>query len=310
MSTTRIYVIINPASGQDKPVLAILNRAFQGTDITWEIGVTKAEGDAERLAREAVAEQYDIVAVFGGDGSVMAVAASLVGTDVPLAILPGGTANVMSVELGIPGDLAMAAALMAEEHAIRRIDVGQIGERYFLLRVGLGLEAAMIEGAERELKDRVGVLAYGVSAVQALREPQLSQYHLTLDGQIVEAAGVGCIIANVGSLGQGNLSLLPDIAVDDGLLDVIVLERIDFTSLLTVASSVIRGTPAEQALLHWKAREITVLADPPQPIQVDGEMLPHGQLSIRIHPAALSVIVPLAAIGDGDPVNASPSLRA
>jgi diacylglycerol kinase (ATP) len=293
MAVKRVYVVINPAAGQDRPVLAILNRAFRAAELDWDIGITKVDGDAGRLALAAAEAGYDIVAALGGDGTVMDVAGSLAGTETPLAILPGGTANVMSVELGVPNDLALATELLTGEHQVRAIDVGRLNNRKFLLRVGMGLEASMVEGAERELKDRVGVLAYGVSAVQALREPMVSHYQIVLDGDIVEAQGVTCFIANVGSLGQGQFTLSPDIAVDDGLLDVVVLERADFASLLSVASSVLRGIPAEQGLLHWQAREITVIADPPQPIQVDGEIMEPGPISARIDPSALKVIVPI-----------------
>jgi YegS/Rv2252/BmrU family lipid kinase len=295
MSVKRVYVVINPAAGQDRPVLAILNRVFRDADIDWDVGITKADGDAGRLARAALEAEYDVVAALGGDGTVMAVAGSLAGTQTPLAILPGGTANVMSVELGIPNDLTLATALITGEHHVRAIDVGQVGDQKFLLRVGLGLEAVMVERAERELKDRVGVLAYGVSAVQALREPVVSTYQIALDGDVVEAAGVSCVIANVGSLGQGQFTLSPDISVDDGLLDVVVLERADLASLISVASSVLRGAPVEQGLLHWQAREVTVIAEPPQPIQVDGEIIEPGPISAHIDPGVLQVIVPTLA---------------
>jgi diacylglycerol kinase (ATP) len=293
MNVRRVYVVINPAAGQDRPVLAILNRAFRAAEVDWDIGITKIDGDAAKLAQAAVESGYDVVAALGGDGTVMEVAGSLAGSETPLAILPGGTANVMSVELGLPNDLTFATSLITGEHQIRAIDVGRLGERKFLLRIGIGLEAVMVGRAERDLKDRVGVLAYGVSAVQALREPMVSNYQIAIDGKLVEAAGVSCVVANVGSLGQGQFTLSPDIAVDDGLLDVVVLERADFVSLISVASSVLRGLPVEQGLLHWQAREITVIAEPPQPIQVDGEIIEPGPITARIDPSALKVIVPV-----------------
>jgi diacylglycerol kinase (ATP) len=309
MLPKRVYVVINPAAGQDRPVLAILNRAFGGADLDWDIGITKAQGDAARLARSACEAGYDTIAALGGDGTVMEVASSLVGRETPLAILPGGTANVMSVELGVPSDLTLATSLITGPHEIRAIDVGHLQDRNFLLRVGLGLEAAMVQGAERELKDRVGVLAYGVSAVQALREPTLSHYQIVLDGEIVEINGVGCVIANVGSVGQGQFSILPDISVDDGLLDVIVFERADLASVLSVATSMIRGIPAEQGVQRWKAREVTVLADPEQPIQVDGEIIEPGPISVWVEPGALRVIVPALALPLGeDPLVGSETL--
>ncbi len=106
----KVHVIINPASGRPKPVLHILNSVFKQAEVDWDISLTKASGDAERFARQAVADGVDIVASYGGDGTVMEVARGVMGSPVPLAILPGGSANLMAVELGIPKDLEQAAA--------------------------------------------------------------------------------------------------------------------------------------------------------------------------------------------------------
>jgi diacylglycerol kinase (ATP) len=174
--------------------------------------------------------------------------------------------------------------------------MGRVGERYFLLRVGMGFEAEMVEGADRELKERVGVLAYGLSALQALREPPIARYRLTIDGQEIESEGMTCIIANTGSFGQADISLAPTIDVGDGLLDVVVVRKADLPSLLSVAASVVAGNEQAEPLQHWQAREISVVADPPQTVQADGEVL-DGQrtVNVRVVPAAVRVIVPKSA---------------
>src|SRR5438128_2386565 len=109
----RVHIIINPASGQDRPVLSILNDVFQPSGIDWDVSVTKDAGDGRRYALAALESGVDAIGVYGGDGTVNEVASALVGTDTPLAIFPGGTANVMSVELGIPSDLLEACALVS-----------------------------------------------------------------------------------------------------------------------------------------------------------------------------------------------------
>jgi len=145
----RIHIIVNPVSGQEKPILGTLNKALHPAGIDWEIKVTKQAGDARRYAEQAAAEGADVVGVYGGDGTVMEAASGLLGKDLPLAIFPGGTANVMSVELGIPGDLAQASALICgDERDYRKIDVGQVNDQYFLLRVGTGFEADLVKGAD------------------------------------------------------------------------------------------------------------------------------------------------------------------
>lgn len=289
----RIHVIINPAAGQDKPILGTLNSVFSATNIDWDVFITKKSGDGRRLAQEAVAAGADAVAVYGGDGSVMEAASGLVGSNVPLAILPGGTANVMSVELGIPWDLAEAANLLVGSSTTRWVDMGTVGEEQFLLRVGIGLEAQMIEGAPRELKDRIGTLAYAFSALQALREPHIAHYRILLDDVLVETEGMTCIIANAGNVGRQGMSLAPNIDVSDGLLDVVVIRSGDIQSLLAVAASVVRGNEDAEQLLHWQGRKVTVEALPPQSVQVDGEILPPGPVSASIMPRALQIIVPL-----------------
>lgn len=289
----RIHIVVNPAAGQDRPILGIMNDAFHEAGVDWDIFVTKKAGDARRLAREAVEAGADAVGVYGGDGTVMEVASGLIGSDVPLAIFPGGTANVMSVELGIPGDLAEACALVCGEGCVTRtVDMGRVGDNYFMLRVGIGFEAEMVEGADREMKDRMGPLAYALSALQALREPKIARYQLTLDGKEIESQGMTCIIANAGSLGRANLSLAPTIDPSDGLLDVIVVRKADLPSLLSVAASVVAGNENAEPLQHWQAREIEVVAQPGQDAQADGEMLGQTPVHARVIPGAVKVIIP------------------
>ena len=292
----RIHVIVNPAAGQDYPVLSVLNRAFHPAGVDWDVFVTKQAGDARRYAELAVRAGVDVVAVYGGDGTVMEAAAGLIGTDLPLAIFPGGTANVISVELGIPSDLAEACALVCGAVcAERHIDVGQIGDQYFLIRVGMGFEAQMVQGAHRALKDRVGALAYGVAAVRALAEPAVARYRLTLDGQVVEREGITCIIANAGSFGALPLTIAPAIDVSDGFLDVVVVATADLPGLVQVAASIVAGTEDAEPLHHWRAREVQVEADPPQRVQVDGEVWGETPFTARVVPQAVRVLLPATA---------------
>jgi diacylglycerol kinase (ATP) len=291
----RVHVIVNPAAGQDVPVLNVLNRAFQPAGVDWDVFVTKRAGDARRYAEQAVRAGVAAVAVYGGDGTVMETAAGLIGADVPLAIFPGGTANVIAGELGIPRDLAQAAALVGGPAAERYVDVGQIGEEYFLIRVGMGFEAQMVQGADRTLKDRVGVLAYGVAAVQALAEPAVARYRLTIDGTSVEHTAMTCIVANAGSFGTLPLTLAPEIDVSDGFLDVVLVTRADLPGLVQVAASIVAGNEDAEPLHHWRAREVSVEADPPRTVQVDGEVWGQTPFTARVVPRAVRVLVPTIA---------------
>jgi len=291
-----IHVIVNPASGQDRPVLAILNSVFHPAGVDWDVFVTKQAGDARRLAREAVEAGVDVVGVYGGDGTVMEVVSGMVGTNTPLAIFPGGTGNVASFELGIPGDLAEACALVCTDDTdIRQVDLGQVGDTYFILSAGVGLPTSMMQAVDREAKDRLGMVAYLAAGLQAFREPLSARYHLTLDGKSVETEGITCLIANSGAIGQLGLKFVQAVDVSDGLLDVIVIRQGDLGSLLSVAASVITGADNAQPLQHWQARDITLVTDPPQAVQVDGEVMGQTPLHVKVVPGAARIIVPRPA---------------
>ena len=122
-----LHVVVNPASGKNEPILNTLNDVFHPVGVTWSASVTNAYGDAMYQAREAAKSGSDIVVAYGGDGTVMEVVNGLLGTGVPMGILPGGTGNVLSIEVGIPQTLGEAAqVLVSEEATIRQIDVGQL----------------------------------------------------------------------------------------------------------------------------------------------------------------------------------------
>lgn len=293
MADKRIKVIINPAAGKEQPVLAQLNAVFQDRGVDWDIAITKRAGDARRFAEEADGEEFDVVAVYGGDGSVMEAAGGLLGGEVPLAILPGGTANVMAVELGIPNQLEEACELILGPGAhIQRVDMGAIGDTHFILRASAGFEAQMIANADREMKDRIGVFAYGASALGALREAQASQYRLTLDGEQEELVGVNCVIANSGSLGVPGLSLSPQVSVTDGLLDVFVFKKADLEVFLSIAASAMGSVDQFDNLQHFQVKTVSVEAEPAQSVQVDGEIVGETPFSVEVIPQGVPIIVP------------------
>ena len=294
--TARVQVIVNPTARQDQPTLQVLDRAFRPAEIDWEVAITRGAGDARRLAEQAVVGGVDAIAVYGGDGTVGEAISGMIGSEIPLAILPGGTANVLAAELGVPAELAAAAALLAPGRGTpRAIDVGWVGERHFLTRIGIGFEAEMVEGADRETKDRVGTLAYALSALGALSDPKLSRYRLTVDGEELESEGMACTIANIGSFGRSGLSLAPTIDPSDGLLDVIVVRKTDLPSLLTVAAIIVTGSEAAEPLQHWQGREIRVVADPTRAVSIDGEAADRATVTATVLPGAVRVLVPTPA---------------
>ncbi len=287
----KIHVVINPASGQPQPILHTLNSVFHPLGIDWDVFLTKESGDAERYSRQAAASGVDVVAAYGGDGTVMEAARGLAGSQTPLAILPGGTANLMSVELGIPKDLAQAAAIAADSNSrLRVVDAGLFGENiHFLLRVGLGFAARKVEIADRDLKDRFGIMAYSIGALKALSDTEPANYRLTLDGQRYETKGFSVLVDNAGNIGFAGMGL-KSILVDDGLLDVIVVRDTRIRTWIAVGSGLGGAKLNPEYIRHWQAREITIEADPPQSVQMDGELAGQTPVTIRVVPGWVGIL--------------------
>jgi YegS/Rv2252/BmrU family lipid kinase len=287
----RIRVIVNPGSGQPKPVLHTLNSVFRSANVEWDLSLTNESGDAQQFALEAVEDKVDVVAGFGGDGTIMEVARGIMGSSVPMAILPGGTANLMSVELGIPKDLAKAAEIAADSKSVvKSIDVGDINGDFFLLRVGLGIAAQKVELADRDMKDRYGLMAYSIAALKAMKDSRPVKYHFKLDGKEFEEEGITCLVDNAGNFGVAGFSASKDISVSDGLLDVILIRDRSFQSFVSVGKTVATSIPTQNTVHHWQAKEIQISTDPPQSIQVDGEIGWETPANIKVIPSAVNVL--------------------
>src|SRR5262249_55305440 len=135
----KIHIIINPGSGKMEPVLPVFNEVFKDSGIEWDVSVTKKNGDACELARKFAKTKIDALGVYGGDGTVAEAIRGIVGTDIPIFIFPGGTANVLATELEIPKDLKEACKILTDgNYGIRKLDLGQSGKNIFILRASFG----------------------------------------------------------------------------------------------------------------------------------------------------------------------------
>lgn len=300
----RIRVIVNPAPSRKVPLLAILNQAFRSAGIYWDIDITHGDGDGTRLGQEAIKDGVDVVAVYGGDGTVMDVAAALIGSRVPLLILGGGTGNLVAAALRIPMVLERSCDLVCgEAFSVRAIDVGMLNEKPFLLRVGCGFETEVVQDATRELKDQFGKWAYVLAGLKALQNQPVSEYRIVVDGKTVnESGGVACVVANAGTVGLGRLTLSPSVDIDDGKLDVFFLKKANLEAIGNLAAKMmgldhvkVLDEPildASSHLSHWKGEKIEVYTDPILDIQADGDLAGQTPMIIRIKSASLLVVTP------------------
>jgi diacylglycerol kinase (ATP) len=288
----RILVIINPAAGHDEPILNVLNDVFHSAGVDWDVRLTHKSGDATRLAKEAAAMGVDLVAGYGGDGTQMEVANGLLGSGVPLAILPGGTGNAMAHDLNIPIDLRQAAELIVSSPKRRAVDLARIGDRVFMLRAYTGVSTQ--DAASREEKDKLGQLAYIQASMKIIKNMNPVHYRAIVDGEVIEGDPLIVFILNAGSIGGVMGISLPQIGkvdVSDGYLDLYAVTK-GIQPLRAISHHLFHIGESQAGIYHWRGKEITLEAETPQEVWIDGEVGGFTPFTTSVIPQALEIVVP------------------
>ena len=283
-----IPVIINPASGKPQPVLHTVNETFRAHNLSWRGHLTYKFGDATRFAQQAVADGAEMVVVYGGDGTVLEVANGVMGSDVLIGILPGGTGNAVATELGISRKIEEAAELICTSKNQRAVDIAQVDDQYYLLRAYTGV--SQDQAASRELKDKYHLMAYPMEVVKVLKNSPHAQYTVTVDGKKTEVAAMTCFVNNLDNTGGVDIDV-GDITPDDGLVDVMIVSK-DRQSVSELGHYVLGHGKSKSHAYHGQGKVVTVEAEPPQTVWLDGEFYKNTPVTIQVHPGAIHIIVP------------------
>jgi YegS/Rv2252/BmrU family lipid kinase len=293
-------LIANPAAARTAPIAvnAILT-TLRGAGWDVEALATGGPGDARHLAEYGVREKVDVVAVFGGDGTAMQAAAALVGTDVALGVIPGGTGNLLAGNLRIPASPARAARALVRAKP-RLFDLGRMerpaGPQYFAVACGAGYDARVMAGTLSEHKRRWGMAAYVATTLRLMSELRSTLHSITIDGVEYEANAAMVLVANCGEVIPPFVKLGPGITPDDGLLDVVVVRADNFPQSLRAVWDLLRLRPGASGpdayVGHVRGREVKVETDRPQPVQLDGEPGGTTPFTASVVPGAIRIMVP------------------
>jgi YegS/Rv2252/BmrU family lipid kinase len=289
----RAAVIANPVKADVPALREQVNKTLAAAGWSAPLWLeTTPEDPGRAMADAAVAARVQLVVICGGDGTVMACLGALARTDVPVAIIPLGTGNLLARNLGVPTRLAEALAV-AVNGVDRRIDLGRVADQPFAVMAGMGFDAAMMADATEDMKRFAGWPAYVASGLRHLRDPRM-RVRLRIDGgRPMRRRARTVLVGNVGRL-QGGLELLPDAAADDGLLDVAIVAPRTLRDWIRVTWRVFRHHRTQDPHLErFRGRSVLVEADRIMPRQMDGEIIDDGRdLDARIVPGALVVRVP------------------
>ncbi len=251
---------------------------------------TTAEDPGLGQARQAVEEGVDVVFVCGGDGTVRAVVEGLAGTDVALAVLPGGTGNLLAANLDIPTNVPDGVAT-ALARGRRQVDIGEVDGQAFAVMAGMGFDAKMVDDAPTELKAKAGSVAYVVSALKHLADDEMHVEVRVDDQPPVRRHARSVLVGNVGRL-QGGVRLLPEAEADNGQMDVAIIAPRNLGHWVQLAVAVVLRRERVPRMEVLRGSRIRIRSTRPQPRQLDGDVIdPADNLVANVRPGALWVCV-------------------
>jgi diacylglycerol kinase (ATP) len=288
-----MVIIANPRAGHGKGTGNVerLRGAIRRRGLDGRVVVTECPGHATDLARALVDSGEQRIAAMGGDGTIGEVANALIGTDVELAIVSMGTGNDVARSLGLPLNDLAASLLMAFEGEARPVDMGRERERAFLSVLGLGFPAVVAAEANRFtwLKGPPAFFAAVYKALYRLRAVPLV---IELDDLTLEMECAAVMIQNTPYTG-GGLLMAPGARVDDGLLDVVIVDDIGKRDLMINFPKVYSG----RHLLHpsfslYRSARVRITSAEPLPKMFDGDLCGWTPIEAEVQRAALRVVRP------------------
>lgn len=289
----QVTVIFNPAAGRRRGrrlqrVLAALER--RGVVVT--LRVTMAPGDAERFAREATIDECDRLVVAGGDGTINEALNGIADPEMPLAIVPLGTANVLAHEIGL-GSGARAAARAIVEGSPQRIALGRANGRRFVMMAGIGFDAAVVARVNARLKRVVGRFAYAIEVARTIMRNSPISYEFTIDG--VAHRACSAIIANGRHYG-GPFVVAPQARLADPTLQAVLFGRGRRRDIVRYIVALAMGRLWRlDDVTTVAARRIEVREPAGAPVQGDGDIFASLPVEIDVVPRALTIVMPATA---------------
>ncbi|HIK56188.1 MAG TPA: methylglyoxal synthase [Synechococcales cyanobacterium M55_K2018_004] len=293
------HLIFNPGAGQGNAEqdLTLIQQLLEPA-LDLHIHITTPDVHPAELVQMAIASGADMVLASGGDGTVSAVAGALIETNVPLGIIPRGTANAFAGALGLPQLLPIRAACQTILAGTPKpVDAAVCNGVPMVLLAGIGFEAEAVELANRELKRQWGAAGYFLAGWRQMNQQSEFEVEMEADGKSYQLQAVAITVANAAPatsiLAQGG----GVVDFQDGLLDVTIgtassrIEAIG-TMLNLLGSAIIKRDPQQANLFHARTPSLRIVTDPPQKVVVDGEIIGTTPIEVKCIPQGLKVILP------------------
>jgi len=296
MDNQTALLVINPVSGVSQPdiIRGRFERLFH--EAGWQTKVYQTTGTEKlpEVVREQLTGEITMVVAAGGDGTISEVGTGLTYTGIPLGILPTGTWNALAHNLGIPIFFEDAMHLLLKPHRQMKIDSLEVNGRHYLLNVGIGLSAAVIQATLRHQKRRFGFLAYFWNFLVQASGLRQQNFRLGIDGSETKVRATELMVINSSIIGLGELPTVLEIQPDDGKVEIIALRAPTFLGLALIAVNILVGRRRETPgfVSFTSKQSITIRTRRRVVVQADGEIIGHTPVDITLHHASVDVIVP------------------
>jgi diacylglycerol kinase (ATP) len=294
----RIIILVNPNAGRGKArvvlreVLEVIRRGGISADV-------QESRDAQHLlalSRQAAAEKPDAIVSLGGDGTQHYVLNGIMGSEIPLGVIPCGSGNDLAKGLGIPLQARAAAEVLCAGNT-RRVDLGRAGNTVFSCIAGAGFDSVVTRYANERVRRLKGSLAYAWSILRSLENYRPEPLEIVSDVQRFSGEVIFAVVGNNVSYG-GGIHLTPRARLDDGLLDVCIVPYIGKWELLRWVPSAYRGLHLRHPrIVYFQARQVSLHSTSRLELFGDGEFLQELPAAIEVVPGALPIIVPAPSSG-------------
>jgi diacylglycerol kinase (ATP) len=288
----QIALLTNPTSGKGRGgrVSASVAARLRDAGLTVQELSGRDADEALDLARRAVAEGVETLAVVGGDGMVHLAVQALAGSGTRLGLVPAGTGNDVARYLDLPRKDVLAATDVIIGGKERTIDLARVGAKHYVTVLAAGFDAKVNERANEMTWPR-GQMRYNLATLAELRTFTPIPYVLEIDGEELRFEAMMVAVGNGPSFG-GGLRITEGALLDDGLLDVVVILPMSKPGLVRTYPKLFKGTHVHHpGYRHYPARTVTVAA-PGVVAYADGERIGALPLTVEVVPQALRVLVP------------------
>ncbi len=293
----KTFIVVNPVAGASQPeaIREKIEAAFLSRDISFEIYETTGDEDLRQKVRNAVQQGFKLFVSAGGDGTLSGVIDGLVGTQIPLIILPTGTWNTVAQIMNIPLQIDPALELVFQDHTIRTVDALQVDRGFFILSVSAGVGSRTMEDIKRQEKRRFGKLVDLWKGLIQLMEFRSYVFDVKIDGTPTRFRASELMVVNSASLGLKAIQLDPSIRMDDGKLNVCRIYANTLGEYFKLAISMLRGDQKH----NWNVfcmeatQEVEIRCSEKLPVQGDGDIIGRLPIRVKIYPKAVQIVTPV-----------------